>query len=89
MGVDKFAKSSSILDSPGKSAYAVVPANDTELAVYSRQVYVGGTGNLNVIMVGDTANTLFSAVQVGTMLPIRVKVIHSTGTTATNIVAVY
>lgn len=68
---------------------AVLTLHDTnELAVYSRAIYVGGTGNLKVTMV-DGSTPTFTAIPVGTILPICVKVAWSTGSTATNVVALY
>lgn len=74
------------LSSP--AAYAEVPVNsDTaNLAFNSRSVYVGGAGNLSVCM-ANGANATFVAVQAGSILPIRVARINTTGTTATNILS--
>jgi len=45
-------------------------------------IYVGGAGNVSVIMEsGDTVT--FTAPPVGTILPIRVKRVRATATTAT------
>jgi hypothetical protein len=86
---DLYKKFPSAIDSPAEHAFAVTPTNTTELNIATRSLYVGGSGNLNVILVGDTANTLFVGVGAGTILPIRVKVVHATNTTATNIVGLY
>lgn len=55
----------------------------------TRAVYVGGTGNVAVLMWRDASPVTFMAVQAGTMLPIRVRKVMTTDTTATNIVALY
>jgi hypothetical protein len=50
-------------------------------------LYVGGTGDIKI----DTPNgdtVTFSAVPVG-IFPVRANRVYSTGTTATNIVALY
>jgi hypothetical protein len=76
------------LDSPAWSAAAVVPSADADLPLApTRAVYVGGAGNLAVIMAGGGTVT-FSGVAAGTILPIRVDRIVNTST-ATLILALY
>ena len=54
----------------------------------TRALWIGGAGNLNVTMIsGDAA--LFSGVPAGTILPIQVKQVLSTNTTATLILGLY
>lgn len=69
----------------------VITPSDTVAITPTRAVYVGGTGHLTVHFVGAPAgtNTLISAIPVGTILPIAVDLILSTGTTATLIVALW
>lgn len=86
---DKFQNQFSTLDSPAKNAYNVTPNDAANVAFTSRALYVGNTGNVNVIMAGDAANTLFPYVPAGSMLAIRVNKIWATGTTANNIVVLY
>lgn len=78
--------------SPAANATAITPA-DTDLAneFFTRAIYVGGAGNLAVRMAGDQGDTdvVFTAVPAGSLLPIRVKQIRSTSTTATSIVALF
>lgn len=83
---DRFAVYSPSLDSPMENGFAVTPTDTTPLPMYTRKVWVGGAGAINCIFVGDTANTLISGITAGTLLPFRLKVIHSTGTTATLII---
>jgi hypothetical protein len=86
---DLFEKFSNNLESPAKFAVAVTPDDAANLEYSSRSVYIGGTGDLSVEMVGDQANVVFTNVQAGTVLPIRVNKVHSTGTTANSIVSMY
>ena len=70
-------------------AYAVVtPHDSTNFTKLTRGLYVGGTGNLVAVM-DDGTTCLFSAIPVGTILPIQCKRVNSTSTTATLIVALY
>ena len=70
------------------------PAAD-EVAVLKRGacLYVGGTGNVKVLLEGDSAPVLFKGVPTGTFMPVLVKKIYgkdgTDGTTATDILAYY
>ena len=68
---------------------AVVPVADADINPRTvRAVYVGGAGNLAVITSrGETVT--FINVQDGTLLPIRIRQVLSSGTTATSILALY
>lgn len=72
---------------PATRGEAVTPHDVNELARVSRALYVGGAGDLKVTMAEGDELT-FSAVPAGSVLPLRVKKVFSTGTTATLIVAV-
>lgn len=77
------------LESPAWTAAAVTPNDSADLArVATRALYVGGAGNIAVVMSGGGTVT-FSGIAAGSILPIRVDRVNSTSTTATNIVALY
>lgn len=84
---DKFANYPSNLDSPAANAASVTPNDSIDLSTSSRSLWIGGEGNLSVVMVGGQTVT-FTALTVG-WHPLRVARVLSTGTTATNIVAVW
>lgn len=69
-------------------AAAVVASDTVNLATEAYQgLYVGVSGDVKVITAdGDTVT--FKAVPVG-VLPVQVRRVFSTGTTATNMVALY
>jgi hypothetical protein len=71
---------------PATRAEAVTPSDVDELASYSRSLWVGGAGNVNVVM-SDGTTVLISGVAAGTLLPIRVKQVKNTSTTATLMVS--
>lgn len=50
-------------------------------------IYVGGAGNITCRPRGNTADVLFTAVPVGSILYVEVTHIRATGTTATALVA--
>jgi len=69
--------------------YAIYAAStQTGLGNQGCFLYVGGTGNVSVITIGNDVATFF-AVPAGTTLPIQVLKLRSTGTTATNVVALW
>ncbi len=68
---------------------AVTPNDNNDLTPFAfRGLYIGGTGNVAVVPVeNDQTVVTFSAVPVGTILPIQVRKVKATGTTATLIIA--
>lgn len=74
------------LDSPARRAETVTPSDSTELSYISRGLYVGGAGDVVAVMAGDDTVT-FKSVPAGTVLPICIKRVNNTNTTATYMVA--
>jgi len=87
MGRDLFSNRNS--QSSADDAAAITPSDSGELDIYTRAIYVGGTGDLRVQMVGTGNDVTFSAVPAGSFLPIRVKRVYDTNTTATFIIGLY
>lgn len=85
---DAFAGNNTGLSSPAPNAAAVTPSDVTSLQNVSRSIYVGTGGDVAVVMVGGQTVT-FPAVPNGALLPVRVKQVLSSGTTASNIVALW
>ena len=85
---DTFASSSSGLMAPADNAVAITPDDANDLATMSRGIYIGGAGNLAVVMKGGQAVT-FQNLAAGAVLSVRVARIKSTGTTATNLLNLY
>lgn len=73
---------------PCRRMAAVTPHDTNELTNVTRFVFVGGAGALKVTTVGGDTVTL-TGVIAGSVLPIAVKLIFSSGTTATNIAALW
>lgn len=71
---------------PAHGAVSVTP-NDSTVLVTTRSLFVGVSGNLAVQM-ADGETITFTNVPVG-IFPIQVDKVLSTGTTATNIIALY
>ena len=81
------ARTLALLGSAGR-ALAVTPNDSTDLAFTGRALWVGVGGNISVILDEDTAAVTFVAVPSGTLLPVRVRRVRSTGTTASSLVVV-
>lgn len=76
------------------SAAAVTPHDSNEVldangSHYPRALFVGGAGNVAVRLVDDSADVTLVGVQAGRILDIQAKLVKATGTTATNIVALF
>ncbi len=84
---------------PMHNAFAVTPSDNLPLTAVPRGLYIGGTGDVTVVLRGDPINGVspatgvttvpvtYKAVPAGTLLPIAATYVKATGTTATNIVA--
>ena len=75
------------------SAKAITPNDSTDLTDHSGRVigmtvYCGTGGNISVIPVGDTDPVTF-VVGDGALLPVEVKRVRSTGTTAGDLVGLF
>lgn len=77
---------------PAYSSAAVSPSDSVALSVTAtgppcRALYVGTGGDLAVKLVGDSTAVTFKNVSSGSILPLCALYVMSTGTTATDIVA--
>lgn len=75
------------LGAPGVKWYAVTPNDNTDLNPIPRALYVGVAGDLALVGI-DGVSATFVAAPVG-YHPLRPYKVLSTGTTATNIIAIY
>ena len=78
---------------PAYGAVAITPTNGLVLGYANggkkiRGLWIGGAGNLKVTM-GDGSVVTFVGINAGTLLPVCVKTVESTSTTATSILALY
>lgn len=71
---------------PADGAISITPSDTVDLASISRAIYVGTPGALKVDMADDTTVT-FVGMLGGTVYPIRAKRVYSTGTVASNLIA--
>ncbi len=71
---------------PPVEASDVTPSDSADLSVFPRGLWVGVSGNVRVGFLRGSAVTL---VGVQGLIPGVIKRVYATGTTATNIVALY
>lgn len=74
---------------PIYEAAAITPNDSTDLTNECRAIYVGGNGSIRLDAAGGATNILFSSAKGGSTIPVRVKRVRSTGTTANNLVCLY
>jgi hypothetical protein len=79
-------------DAPAMDAAAVVPSDTTLLVkdgMSPRALYIGGAGTIRVQMRGESGTVDFAGATAGSVLRLAVQRVFATGTTATNIVALF
>lgn len=81
-----FEKFTSGLSSPGQHAAVVTPNDSADLATFARALIIGVAGNVKVDTVGG--ETVMIPAVAG-VLPVRVRRVYSTDTTASGIVAIW
>lgn len=86
--VDPFANTLGAPRHGYTNAAAVTPSDTVDLADVTQALYVGGAGNVAVIMQGGQTVT-FTGLTVGTILEVRVSRVKATSTTATALVALW
>lgn len=85
---DAFSTHADSVFSPARRLRAVTPSDSTDLtAGIAKALLIGVGGTISVIAADDTAAVTLT-VEAG-ILPVRVKRVRATGTTATSIVALY
>jgi hypothetical protein len=66
---------------------AVTPSDTAKIEPHAVSLYIGGAGDVVVTAV-DGGKATFT-VAAGTVLPVQATMVDATGTTATNIIALY
>lgn len=85
---DQFENIRPALESPCEGLLTVTPDDGADLAQVSRALYIGGAGDVAVTLKDGSTGT-FSSAPAGMILPIRATRVLATGTTATNIIAMF
>jgi hypothetical protein len=74
------------MESPAYIAEDITPSDGSQTPKIYRALWVGGAGNVRLIAAGSSAAVTIAGVPEGTLLPIQVKQVLLTGTTATLVV---
>lgn len=82
---DDFEDHQSGLSTPATRAQPITPGDGLDLPHVTRAIYVGGAGDLRVMMCAGDVVTLAGA-QAGMVYPLRLRQVLATGTTATGLV---
>lgn len=77
------------LSDTAANAAAITPHDSTDLSRTTRGIYVGGAGNVSVEMKSTGTAVVFQGLAAGTILPVRATRVNATGTTATNLIALW
>lgn len=85
---DNFEGQSPGLASPAENGASVTPSDTVDLTTAARALWVGGAGTVKVYTTKGATLT-FVGLSAGTLLPVRVRRVYSTGTTATSILALW
>jgi hypothetical protein len=86
--MDNFSNFPTTPISPARGGELVAPSDTSDLSQVSRAIYVGQGGDVALTLVDGNAVT-FEAVPGGSLLPIRVRAIAASGTSATGIIALW
>ena len=82
---DPFASHAASLTAPAADGFQITPTDGSDLSQTTRAIYVGGPGNLSLVLHSGASITL-TGVPAGSLLPLRIKKVAATGTTATALV---
>lgn len=73
---------------PARAAATITPHDTNPLTPGARGIYVGTAGDITMRTPDDSADVVFKNVPVG-IFPVRPAYVRLTGTTASNLIALY
>jgi hypothetical protein len=76
------------ISAPAQRGFAITPNDAADLAAETRGLWVGASGDLALVLASGDEVVLAGAVG-GSVLPLRIRRIKATGTTATQLVGLY
>lgn len=76
------------LQVPARNGFAITKHDTNYLAHATREIYVGGVGDVAVLTIGGDTFT-FKAVPTGTRIAVQAVKVLATGTSATDLVGLY
>ena len=88
MAIDTYRNMVGGLESPAREAVEITPNDAADLANTTRSIYIGVSGDVAVHMAGKTSPVVFKSVPAG-VLPVRVDRVLATGTSASDLIALW
>lgn len=79
----------SAMSDPAPSAVVITPSDTVNFETPTRGIYVGVAGNISVQLATLGTAIVFKGAVAGSVIPVRARRVNSTGTTATDLVALY
>ncbi len=76
------------ISAPAQRAFTITPSDAVDLAAETRGLWVGASGDLALVLASGDEVIVAGAVG-GTLLPLRVRRVKATGTTASQLVGLY
>ena len=73
---------------PARRGFAITASDASDLTAETRAIYVGSAGDL-VAVLSSGDEVTFTGLAGGTVLPVRVRRVKATGTTAAQLVGLY
>lgn len=86
---DPFSNQADQVSAPATRAVAVTPHDSNALTDIPKALYVGTGGAIAMRGAGGGADQSFKNVPSGAVLPFRAQYVRATGTTATDLLALY
>ncbi|MFN3945184.1 MAG: hypothetical protein ACK4K7_09665 [Allosphingosinicella sp.] len=86
---DPFASAADAVSAPARRAAAVVPHDANAIGEVPKALYVGTGGHIMMRGIDGSQDQLWRNVPDGTVLPFRPRFVRATGTTASDILALY
>ena len=86
MNHDPFSSVADSLIAPARLAFPIVPDDNLTQNPVPKALYVGTGGDIAVCAVGSQTDVLLRNVPSGTLIPIRIKAVRATGTSAADLV---
>jgi hypothetical protein len=82
---DRYADHASSLQAPAETGFAITPDDSADLSETTRALYIGDGGSLVAVLASGVELSLVG-LQTGSIIPIRVRRVKATGTTASALV---
>jgi hypothetical protein len=75
--------------STARKVISVTTSDATDLTIYAKALYIGVAGDISVLPVGQESSVVFKNHPVGYFVGCQVRRVNATGTTASQILALY